>query len=97
MKRKFRIKKRFFVICVLFIFMCMFIKVFIMQGSLMNEKSKALKELEGKIDEEKMVKEKLIEEKKNVYSNEEVERMARDKLGMIRPGEKVLKDIEDND
>ena len=47
-----------------------------------------------RIAEEKQNKEKLIKTKENLNSNEYVERVAREKLDMYYPNEKVYIDVE---
>lgn len=51
-----------------------------------------IKELESKIQKEKSRKQDLIEEKDEISSDESIEKIAREKLGMVRDGERVFVD-----
>jgi len=95
MKKKFRIKKRFLMVCLLIFTLCMFIKVYIHQEKLINDKNNSIKNVENLIEKEKKINEQLKDEKNSINSPEVIERMARDKLGMIRPGEKVYVDNDE--
>ena len=59
------------------------------QQKVLNRYSKNSKELETKIEEQQAYNEELVAEKENVNSKEFIEQMAREKLGMYYPNEKV--------
>lgn len=62
------------------------------QQKVINQYNANSKELGSKIDEQKSYNEELIAEKENVNSKEFIEQMAREKLEMYYPNEKVYID-----
>lgn len=52
----------------------------------------AIKELEQKVNREKETQQELLKQKEEIMSDESIEKIAREKLGMIRDGEKVFVD-----
>ena len=62
------------------------------QQKVLNRYSKNSKELATKIEEQQVYNEELVAEKENVNSKEFIEQMAREKLGMYYPNEKVYID-----
>lgn len=62
------------------------------QQKVLNEYSKTSKELTNKIEDEEIYNNELIAEKDNVNSEEFIEQMAREKLDMYYPNEKVYLD-----
>ena len=52
-----------------------------------------LQELQRKIENEKQINKKLKEHKDEISSEESIEKIAREKLGMVKDGEKVFIDI----
>ena len=62
------------------------------QQKVLNQYSKTSKELNKQIDDEKVYNKELIAEKDNVNSEEFIEQMAREKLDMYYPNEKVYLD-----
>ncbi len=64
------------------------------QQQIFNTKEKDIKEIQAKIQEEKDTKEKLMELEKILDTDEYVEEVAREKLGMVKPGEKVFVDVD---
>ncbi|MCI8617502.1 MAG: septum formation initiator family protein [Clostridia bacterium] len=64
----------------------------ISQQKVLDQYTKNSKELAVKIEEKKAYKEELIAEKENVDSKEFIEEMAREKLDMYYPNEKIYID-----
>lgn len=62
------------------------------QQKVLNQYSKTSKELTKEIEDEKVYNKELIAEKDNVNSEEFIEQMAREKLDMYYPNEKVYLD-----
>lgn len=69
------------------------ISVFATQQKTLNTYNNEVKEYEEKIDTAKNTKESLLNIKNNVNSPEYIEEVAREKLGMYLPNEKVYIDI----
>ncbi len=51
-----------------------------------------IKQLEQKISKEEEEKRRLLEEKDEISSDESIEKIAREKLGMVKDGERVFVD-----
>ena len=62
------------------------------QQKVLNQYSENSKELASKIEEQKTYNDELVSEKENVNSKEFIEQMAREKLDMYYPNEKVYLD-----
>lgn len=62
------------------------------QQKTLNQYSQNSQELSQKIEEEKSTKEELAKQKENVNSLEFIEQMAREKLDMYYPNERVYVD-----
>ena len=62
------------------------------QQKVLNQYSENSKQLASKIQEQEAYKEELSNEKENVNSKEFIEQMAREKLEMYYPNEKVYVD-----
>lgn len=62
------------------------------QQKVLNQYSENSKELETKIEDQKVYNEELIAKKENVNSKEFIEQTAREKLDMYYPNEKVYLD-----
>lgn len=60
------------------------------QQHLMNQKKKEMIELQQKIKHEKQLTDKLNKERKEMQTDEYVESVAREKLGMIKKDEKIF-------
>lgn len=63
------------------------------QESLLDKKQNEKKRIEASIEEQKQLNEDLKKQKEEVNSDQYIERIAREKLGMVKPGEKVFSDI----
>ncbi len=69
------------------------ISILISQQKMLNAYNSEIKNYETQIAKEKQTKESLIEIKENVNSPEYIEQVAREKLGMYLPNERVYIDI----
>ena len=72
---------------------CYVIGIFISQQQTLNTYQKEIEQYEVQIEEAKETKESLIAMKENVNSPEYIEQIAREKLGMYLPNERVYIDI----
>ena len=63
------------------------------QQKLLNAKSLEMSKIESKIEEETKTNEELEKEKEMINSDEYKEKIARDKLGMVKKNERVFVDI----
>jgi len=72
---------------------CYVISIFISQQQTLNSYQKEISKYELEIQEAEDTKESLIAMKENVNSPEYIEQIAREKLGMYLPNEKVYIDI----
>ncbi len=77
----------------LLIVACYIINVFISQQKTLNNYHAEINQYEEKITEANETKEELAKLKKDVNSNEYIEGVAREKLGMYLPNERVYIDI----
>lgn len=64
------------------------------QQKMMNLKQSALDNAENRIRKEELIKQELEKQKEILNSDEYIEKVAREKLGLVKPGEKVFIDIE---
>lgn len=69
------------------------ISIFISQQQTLNTYQKEINQCESQIEQAKGTQDSLIAMKDNVNSPEYIEEMAREKLGMYLPNEKVYIDI----
>ena len=65
------------------------------QQKILSAKNNELKSVQSKIDEERKTFEELKKQKENVNSDEYIERVAREKLGMVKYGEKIFVDVNE--
>lgn len=72
---------------------CYVVSIFVSQQQTLNSYKQEIKECEEQIAEAKETKESLVAMKENVNSAEYIEQIAREKLGMYLPNEKVYIDI----
>lgn len=72
---------------------CYVISIFVSQQKTLNTYNKDIKDYETKISKAEETKESLVEMKDNVNSPEYIEQVAREKLGMYLPNERVYIDI----
>ena len=92
--KKSTMKKMFFstevVICSYILYVILF-----KQQSLMNHKKAEMKELQQKIKYEEGITEELNKEKEKINTDEYIEKIAREKLGMVKKNEKIFYDVND--
>ena len=82
------------IIKVLFILLIVYLSINIVsQQQLIDIKNAELTEVEAKIAVERRLSEDLLREKDMIDSDESLERIAREKLGMVKPGERVFVDV----
>lgn len=93
LKRK-NAKKIFFGIECLLCGYILYTIVFHQQG-LMNHKRQEMKDLEQKIEYEKKLTKELNKEKENINTDEYIEKIAREKLGMVKKNEKIFYDVNE--
>lgn len=72
---------------------CYAISIFFDQQSILNKRKSELEAYEAKIEQEKQLNEDILKQKGQIDSDEYIENIAREKLGMIKPDEKVFVDI----
>jgi cell division protein FtsL len=80
----------------LFILLAIFLYfsyIAVSQQKLINAKSIELSKLEEKIKEEEEQNEELKKEKEIIQTDEYIEKIAREKLGMVKKNERVYVDI----
>ena len=80
-------------VLILIAFVVYFCHIIVEQQKIINDKLHALREIENKIREEENLKEELQKEKEMLSSEEYMEKIARKKLGLVKPGEKIFIDI----
>jgi len=73
-------------------FLLYFIYVVIDQQKMIYAKNTEMTGIQAKIDEENGLMENLKEQKEMINSNEYIEKTAREKLGMVKSGERVFVD-----
>lgn len=72
---------------------CYMISIFVSQQKMLNSYNAEIKIYEAQKIKEEETKESLIQIKENVNSPEYIEKVAREKLGMYLPNERVYIDI----
>jgi len=79
-----------FILLAIFIYLSY---IFINQQRLLYAKSIELNKIENKIAEEEKLNEELNREKEMIQSDEYMEKIAREKLGMVKKDERIYVDI----
>lgn len=79
-----------FILLAIFIYMSY---IFVNQQRLLYTKNLELNKIENKIGEEEKLNEELSIEKEMIQSDEYIERVAREKLGMVKKDERIFMDI----
>ena len=80
-------------IFVLIGFLMYFVYVMYDQQKVMSAKEVEMNNIQTKIQEESKLNEDLKKQKEMLNSDEYIEKVAREKLGMVKPGEKIFVDI----
>lgn len=70
-----------------------FVYIYKVQGIIIQEKNAKLMEMKEKVESEKNINSQLNKKKEALNSDEYTEKIAREKLGMVKAGEKVFKDV----
>ncbi len=97
-KKKARLNpKRFAIAMVIVVFVVYFIYVMIWQQVLLSKKSKEIDALEKQIIAATQQAEELEKELENLSDPEYLERIAREKLGLVRPNERVFVDANQSE
>ncbi|MCL2058865.1 MAG: septum formation initiator family protein [Oscillospiraceae bacterium] len=82
------------IIKVLFVLLIIYLSInLVNQQQLIENKNSELAGVQAKIAAEVKLSEELRNEKDMLMSDESLERIARDKLGMVKPGERVFVDL----
>jgi len=63
--------------------------LFIKQQPLIDANNKRIDQIDAKINAELVLQDKLKSEKNNLLTSENIERIAREVLGMVKPGERI--------
>lgn len=82
-------------ILLLTVFFSYFVFKMYEQQRILDMKNRELRQIETMIANEKQLNDDLFEQKEILYSNEYVEKVAREKLGMVKDGEKVFVDVNE--
>ncbi len=80
-----------FILLAIFIYLSY---IFVNQQRLLYAKNLELNKIENKIGEEEKLKNELSIEKEMIQSDEYIEKVAREKLGMVKKDERIFMDIE---
>ncbi len=89
--------KRFAVAMIVIIFAVYFIYVMIWQQVMLSRKNKEIDALEEQITAATQQAEELEKELENLNDPEYLERIAREKLGLVRPNERVFVDVNQSE
>ncbi len=68
--------------------------IMIDQQRIIYAKQEERREIERKIEEQNRINKSLKRQKEDINSDEFIERVAREKLGLIKPGEKVFINVD---
>ena len=67
--------------------------IFVYQQGILDVKNSKLQDVKLKIEEEKNIKEQLKKQEQEINSDEFIEKMAREKLSMLKQGEREFVDM----
>ena len=84
--------KRLALSIAVFVFFIYFVYVMISQQNALSAKNKEIQQLYRQVDVEKAETDRLNKELESVNNPEYLEKMAREKLGMVKPNERVFVD-----
>lgn len=85
-------KKSGFGLFILLIFFLYFAWQMVGQQKMLYSKSLEMQKMQTKVSEETKVNEELKKEQQTLNSDEYIEKVAREKLGMVKKGERVFVD-----
>jgi len=74
-------------------FIAYFLYMMIGQEKVISKQRNEIAKIDAKIEEQKALNEELNAQKDKVNSDEYVEKVAREKLGLVKPGEKIYVDM----
>lgn len=80
-----------------FVILCIFlycVYIIVDQQKVMNVKGTEIQGIQAKINEETRINTDLKKQKEMINSDEYTEKVAREKLGMVKHGEKIFMDVE---
>lgn len=89
--------RRFITFVVIVVFSVYFVYTIIWQQVILSKNAREIDLLEERIAAEEQQKEKLQEELENLNDPEYIEKIAREKLGLVRPNERVFVDANQSD
>jgi len=78
---------------ILIAFIVYFLFIVVEQQRVLGLKKEAMKNIQAKIEEETKINEELKRQKEILNTDEYIEKVAREKLGMVKPGERIFIDI----
>jgi len=78
---------------ILIAFIVYFLFIIVEQQKILYSKEEAMKNIRTRVEEETRENEELIRQKEILDTDEYIEKVAREKLGMVKPGEKIFIDI----
>ncbi len=78
---------------ILIAFIVYFLFIIVEQQKILDIKEEAMKNIQEKVEEEIEINEDLKRQKEILDTDEYIEKVAREKLGMVKPGEKIFIDI----
>ncbi|NSW91137.1 MAG: septum formation initiator family protein [Firmicutes bacterium] len=78
---------------ILIAFRVYFLFIVVEQQKVLGLKKEAMKNIQAKIEEETKINEELKRQKEILNTDEYIEKVAREKLGMVKPGERIFIDI----
>lgn len=90
-------KKPIFKILLILILLVYFSFKICDQQKILDAKSREMEQLQSMIKEEKQLNEELLKRKETLFSDEHIERIAREKLGMVKTEEKIFIDINEQE
>jgi len=70
-----------------------FVRTVFSQQNMIDKKLAELNDVQAKIEEIEKENGRLEQEKDSLFTDENMEKIAREKLGMVKPGEKIFVDI----
>jgi cell division protein FtsB len=81
------------ILLALFILVYMVV-IFIQQQSMINANKDKIEAVNDQVSEQQVLQQKLQDENKNALTDQSIEHIAREILGMVKPGEKVYIETE---
>ena len=79
-------------VVIISVFLLYFAYVFYEQQDILKAKTGQMKRIQAKIEEQEKVNRELQKQKEMLDSDEYIEKIARERLGMVKQGEKIFRD-----